>query len=273
MATVAGTVTNDSIDNLPSGGPVARAIDRWIYVYMAASFLVITLAGFVPDAIRQVAGIKAGARPPFPLIVHVHAVLMASFPLLLLAQTTLMATGRRELHQQLGRVALVLVPAIVLVSFIVFPVWYHSFWNAAHSGPPQFRANLQQAVFFFDDIVLWQIRIAILFPLFIMLALRARRTNPGLHKRMMFLATALPVQAAIARIDWIPSTLPASALSTDLYTLVILSPMFIWDLIRTRTVHRAYLIWIAVCLPFSVALNLLWGTPWWHATAHRLMGV
>lgn len=273
MATAAGTITTDSIDNLPSGSPIARAIDRWIYVFMAASFLVITLVGFVPDAIGQVAGIEAGARPPFPLIVHVHAVLMASFLLLLLAQATLMATGRRELHQQLGRVAMVLVPAIVLVSFIVFPAWYHSFWDAAHSGPPQFRAELQQAVSIFDNIVLWQIRITILFPLFIVLALRERRTDTGFHKRMMFLATALPVQAAIARIHWMPNTLPGSALSTDLYTLLIISPMFLWDLIRTRTVHRAYLIWIGVNLPFAVAVNLLWGTPWWHATAHRLMGV
>lgn len=273
MATVAGTITTDSIENLPSGGPVARAIDRWIYVYMAASFLVITLVGFIPDAIRQTAAINAGARPPFLLVVHIHAVLMASFLLLLLAQTTLMATGRSEFHQRLGRVAMVLVPAIVIVWIILVPAVYHSIWNAARTAPPQFRIGLRHVMPALDRQMLFQIRVAILFPLFIVLALRARRADPGLHKRMMILATALPVQAAIFRIHWLPETLPGSPLSIDLYTLLIVSPMFFWDLIRTRTVHRAYLIWIGVSLPFAVAFSLLWGSPWWLATAPRLMGV
>jgi hypothetical protein len=28
-----------------------------------------------------------------------------------------------------------------------------------------------------------------------------------------------------------------------------------------------------VNLPFAVAVNALWDTPWWHATARQLMGV
>jgi len=47
-----------------SESPAARLIDRWIYVYMAASFLVITLVGFIPDSIMKVAAVKAGARAP-----------------------------------------------------------------------------------------------------------------------------------------------------------------------------------------------------------------
>ena len=52
----------------------------------------------------------------------------------------------------------------------------------------------------------------------------------------------------------------------------VLAPMLLWDLIRTRTPHRAYVIWFLVTLPFAVLTNLLWGTPWWHATARSLMG-
>ena len=33
----------------PSGNALAQAIDRWIYVLMAASFIAYTLIGFIPD--------------------------------------------------------------------------------------------------------------------------------------------------------------------------------------------------------------------------------
>ena len=26
-------------------------------------------------------------------------------------------------------------------------------------------------------------------------------------------------------------------------------------------------------LPFAIAVNVLWDTPWWHATARQIMGV
>ena len=256
-----------------SESPAARLIDRWIYVYMAASFLVITLVGFIPDSIIKVAAVKAGARAPFPLVLHFHAVLMGSFLLLVLAQTTLAATGRVDVHRRLGRLAMILVPALVLVGFILIPTIYHSVWYPAQSAPQPARTALQQLVLRLDNIMLLQMRIGILFPLFIFLGLRARGKNDAFHKRMMILATALPLPAAIDRMEWLPTTLPANPLSTDLYLLLALSPLFIWDVVRTRTVNRAYLVWLGGYMVVSVAVYSAWGTDWWHATAPRLMGV
>src|SRR5690349_13421565 len=90
-----------SRDRLPGASRI-HVIDRWIYVFMAAFFVAIVFAGFIPDSVVKVAAVEAGKRPPFPLILHVHAVLMGSFLLLLLAQTILVATGRRKGHMQLG---------------------------------------------------------------------------------------------------------------------------------------------------------------------------
>jgi len=256
-----------------SGSPLARAIDRWIYVYMAASFVAMTLIGFIPDSAMKIAAVKAGTRAPFPLVLHFHAVLMGSFLLLLLAQTTLAATGRLDKHRWLGRLAMILVPALVLVGLILIPTIYHAAWYAAQSAPPAARAQLQQIVLGRDNIMLLQLRIGILFPLFIFLALKARGKDGAFHKRMMILAAATPLPAAIDRMEWLPTTLPASALSTDLYILAVLSPLFIWDLIRTRTVNRAYLVWFSLYAAASVAVYCLWGTDRWHAIAPRLMGV
>src|SRR4029434_8150993 len=91
-------------------------------------------------------------------------------------------------------------------------------------------------------------RIGILFSLFLIIGLRARRMDAGLHKRMMILATAIPLPAGIDRIDWLPSTLPASPISTMLGPILAVSPMFVWDVIRNRGVHRAYWIWLGLSL-------------------------
>ncbi|HEY5723144.1 MAG TPA: hypothetical protein VIT45_12555 [Allosphingosinicella sp.] len=256
-----------------SGTPRAHAVDRWIYVFMAASFIVITLTGFIPDSLMKIAMVEAGARPPFPLVMHMHAVLMGSFLLLLLAQTTLVATGRNARHVALGRAAFILAPALVLVGVLLVPTNYHSVWSSAHAGPPEAQNAMRAFLPRLDNIMLLQLRVGLLFPLFLYIGLKARRSDPGLHKRMMILATAVALGAAIDRMKWLPTTMPESPLATDLYIFLAVSPMFAWDLIRNRAVHRAWLIWIGVSLPAAAIVMGLWDSAWWHQTAPKLMGV
>lgn len=274
MATVAAPIaTSERRQDHLSGTPRAHAIDRWIYVFTAASFIVIVLAGFVPSSLAKIAAVQAGERASFPLVLHMHAVLMGSFLLLLLTQTTLVATGRCDLHRRLGLVSMVLVPALVVVGLILVPTTYHGLVAAAQTAPPEARAGIQQGIHFWENIMLLQIRIGILFPLFLAIALRARGKDAGLHKRMMILATAMALPAGIDRIPWLPSTFPDSPLSADLYTLLAVSPMFIWDVVRNGYAHRAYWIWLGIGLPFAIAVHGLWDTEWWHATARQLMGL
>lgn len=274
MATVAGVIVErEKRPDVLSGTPRAHAVDRWIYVFTAASFIIIVLAGFIPSSLMKIAAVQAGERPPFPLVLHMHAVLMGSFLLLLLAQTTLVATGRCDRHRRLGLLAMVLAPALVIVGFILVPTTYHGVWNAAQTAPAEAREQLQQLALRLDNIMLLQLRIGILFPLLLAIGLRARGREAGLHKRMMILATAVTLPAGIDRIPWLPHTLPASPLSADLYTLLAVSPMFLWDVVRNHSVHKAYWIWLGLFLPFAVVVHGLWDTDWWHATARQLMGV
>lgn len=267
------TVLDNSIQPFgPDSRSIANVIDRWIYVFMAGFFLVSTLVGFIPDSLMKIALVEAGKRPPFPPVLHVHAVLMGSFLLLLLAQTTLMATGRRATHQKLGMVSLVLVPAIVTTGLILVPTMQGMLRDALAAAPPEAQAPLRQAVANTSNIMLLQISIGILFPLFIALALLARRTDPGSHKRFMILATVLPLPAAIDRMEWLPKTMPDSPLSADLYTLLWVAPMFLWDWNRLGRIHRSYRIWLALVIPTFILQNLLWGSDWWMATAPRLLG-
>ncbi len=274
MATVAdGFRFKERRPDLLSGTPRAGVVDRWIFVAMASWFIAIVLVGFIPDAIGMVAAANAGQRPPLPPILHVHAVVMGSFLLLLLAQSVLMATGRCELHKRVGIAAFALVPVLVVVGLMLAPTIYHQVWNFGQTGPVSARPAMQHFIPALDNILLMQIRIGILFPLLMIIGLRARRDNAGLHKRMMFLATAVPLPAAIDRMSWLPTTLPVSPVSTDLWILVALSPMVVWDVVRNRRLHEAYWIWLGVYVPFALVAYRLWDTPWWHATARHIMGV
>ena len=272
MATVADRFSfKERRPDILSGTPRAHAIDRWIFVAMATWFIAIVLIGFIPDAIGKVAAVQAGQRPPFPIVMHMHAVLMGSFLLLLLAQSVMMATGRSALHKQVGIAAFVLVPALVVVGIILAPTMYYQTWDALQTAPAGARAALQQLLSLKENILLLQISAGVLFAIFVTIALRARGANAGLHKRMMFLATAVPLAASIDRMWWLPSSLPVNPWATDLYILLAISPMFVWDLIRNRTVHEAYRIWLAIYVPVVLLVDVLWDKPWWHATARALM--
>ena len=274
MATIVNTPVGEvERRDLLSGTPRVGFVDRWIFVFTAASFIAIVLAGFIPDSFMKIAMVEGGQRPPFPLVMHMHAVLMGSFLLLLLAQTWMMATGRCAFHMQLGLLAMVLAPALVLVGFALVPTMYYETWSAMQSAPPEARAKLQELLTIKENIMLLQIRIGILFPLFLAIALKARGRNAGVHKRMMILATVMAMPAGIDRIPWLAHTMPGSPLSPDLYTLLAIAPMFMWDVLRNRNVHPAYVIWLIVNLPFAIALHGLWDTPWWHQTARQIMGV
>ncbi len=264
---------NQSVAGLAPASSFTRFIDQWIFVLMAVWFIAIALIGFIPSSLEKIAAVEAGLRPPFPLMLHAHAVLMGSFLALLLTQTLLVATGRQQQHQKLGMAGMVLAPALVVVGFLLVPIIHRGVWGMMQTAPAEAQAELQQFMIIIRNVMLLQIQVGILFTIYIGIALYMRKIDSGMHKRLMFLAVALPLPAAFGRITWLPNTMPETPLGPMLYILLAVAPMFIWDLLRTKKVHKAYTLWLAGFLPSSVLIYMLWNTDWWQATAPRLVGL
>jgi hypothetical protein len=254
-----------------SAGTFARIADRWIYVWMAALFVVTALVGFIPDSLNILAAVEAGQRPPLPPVLHAHAVVMAAWLLLVLTQTSLVATGRTAQHRKLGLVGMVLAPLLAVMMIAVT----RSAWSMLAAVPPGAMPAeaLAGTKSFIANLLLEQIRTVAVFSALITWALVVRKRDPQTHKRLIILATLIPLPAAIDRMTWLPGTLPDSPISVWLYSLLWLLPVLVYDVVRRGRVHRAYVIGIALNVPFVLASYLLWGTAWWQAAAPTLIGV
>jgi hypothetical protein len=258
--------------SIPAEPATAQRADRLFYVFMAGLFVTVAALGFAP---RSVA-ILSGTVPGPAAIVHVHAALMASWLLLLLAQTSLMATGRRRLHQALGAVSFVLAPLmLVLMLVLTFGVYYVIFTAGLDSlgQPPPLEVAARSVAFS----LFVQGRAALLFAIFYVWAVRTRRSDSETHKRMMLLATFAVIDAALGRMSWLHDySGPASDVTyaiVNVYQLLLLAPAIVFDLVRFGRVHKAYWVGIGLFLPFMIAVHVLWTSPAWQRAVGSVFGL
>lgn len=253
--------------------PTTLFIDRWIYVFMAVYLIAIVLVGFVPDSLAKIDAVQAGERPPFPMAMHIHAVLMGSWMLLLLSQTWLMANGRNSLHMQLGIAGMILAPALVLAGLVLVPTNIRVMAEFAAAAPAEVQEQVAGFMHFMTNIALAQLRTAVCFLLLVAIALKNRKTDSQLHKRLIILATTVPLPAAFDRMTFLPHTLPDSPLTMNIWPLIAVAPMLLWDLYRQRAIHKAYWIYALVMAPTAIIVDLLWDSDWWLRTGGNLIGV
>jgi uncharacterized membrane protein YozB (DUF420 family) len=251
---------------------VNQDTERWFYAAMALWFVAIALGGFIPSSIEKINAVQAAQRPPFPWFMHAHAVVMGAWLSLLLAQSLLVARGRVAVHRRLGVASFVLVPLIVVLMFVMMIGGLIGV-SAIPPGamPPEVLATTK---YFVTNLTLAQVQAIVLFPLFIGWALAVRKTDSAMHKRLMFFGTAIPLLAGIDRITgkygW--TTVPESGDSMYLNLLVIMMPALIFDLARTRRLHRAYVYGLASAVACFLMTHFLWGTPAWHGVVTRMLG-
>jgi hypothetical protein len=105
-----------------------------------------------------------------------------------------------------------------------------------------------------------QIKRVTLFSSFFLLAILTRQRDSESHKRLMFLATLVVMDAAFNRMRWfLPDFGFTNRMAlTHAYELVLLLPLLTYDWLKTGRIHRVYVIGIPIIVAFSVVASILW---------------
>ncbi|PYR70686.1 MAG: hypothetical protein DMF88_02085 [Acidobacteria bacterium] len=236
---------------------LAVSVVRRFYLTMALATTLVVIAGFAPSyylrPFVRVTHYPTGipVSPTLPLLIHIHAVVLSLWLVLLLVQTTLVAAGRTEVHKRLGIAGAALVPVILVLGVLTAIRGARDGWNPG--GP--FADSLEFLIVGLGDITL--------FTGFVAAALYYRR-QPEIHKRLMILgALGGLMWPAITRIPYIaPHSGPMFGL---LLALVAAAP--IRDYTTRRRIHPVTL-WGSLIILASFPLReVVAKTSAWHVFA------
>jgi hypothetical protein len=248
MDTLVSTRTDLSIAPLRSVTALRRADHRF---FLIASVIAIVLVAvgfgreFLPDA-------PAPTRPR-SLLVMIHASVFATWIVLFAVQVSLITSGRVSIHKQLGVILCLLAAAMLALG-------YATAIHAARTGyaPIPRLDSLGFLVVPLGDLVVFG-------PL-VGAALYWRKSS-DIHKRLLWLATAMLTFPAITRLPHVQGRAPL--IFGVFLALMMLGP--IYERVVSGRVHRVML-WGSIAVFASVPLRGLLGrTAAWHEFARWLV--
>lgn len=212
---------------------------RWFYVSLAvgmsaAAYWGFSYTYFIPNL--------SGTYPPVSPAVHVHGWTFFLWYLLLPFQALLIATGRRRLHISLGGASLALAAVMIFTGILVASVRIEQ--GLLATDPDEVTVFWKD----FGQLIMYNMA---LFAGFYATAI-LRRNRPDVHKRMMVLASASALVAALFRIivgvagfNWLAT--PGWVMPTAfMLPVVFVAVGVVYDLVVRGSVHRAYLVGLPI---------------------------
>lgn len=160
-----------------------------------------------------------------PVTVHFHGMVFMAWVGLYMAQAITIASGNVRLHRQLGRLAYVFIPVMLIAGTLVM----------AHS------AQTRGGPFFFamNEFVISNTMLLYTFGALALWALRVRR-HQGWHRRLMLVAMSVLTGPGLGRIIPAPLLIPYAWQISIAVTWIFPVIGIIADLRRDGRVHPAY---------------------------------
>jgi hypothetical protein len=248
--------------------PARRAVTSRFYVTMACIFAAIAFGGFFGTYWLQVArGTFNGSS-----MMHLHGLLFSLWTLFFLSQATLVANRRLRQHRAWGLLGISLATAMLFTGLAVAVQGLHERLGAGYGN-----AARAFAIVPISGILLFAALVA---------AAVANVRRPEWHKRLMLVASASILQAAIARFFFLAATgggpgmrpgmgppLPvgATAPAGVLVALLVVAGM-VHDWRSHGRVHPAYWWGFGAMLLVQAARPALAHTNAWYAVTAFLLG-
>lgn len=245
MSTAAATPTAPA---KPAGNLPGRRFDHYFFSAMAVLMAATVFVGFAPT--YYLAGVFHAPLPN--RLIHLHGAAFTCWILLLVVQTSLVSTGRVDLHRRLGIAGFLLACLMVVLGLL--------------ASTDSLVRNVGPDPLSFYLVPLTDMAI---FATLVLLAFRARRDPPA-HKRLLFVATVALLIAAVAR--WPLDIIAKGSLAmAGRLSWVFLLALVAYDLWATRKLHRVTL-WAGAFLIFVQEVRLpLSQTAAWHAVASWIL--
>lgn len=223
-----------------------RRYDHYFFSGMALLMAATVFAGFAPT--YYMAGMFHAPLPS--LTIHLHGAAFTLWMLVFIAQTSLAAAGRIDVHRKLGLAGICLACVMVVLGVMAAT---DSLVRGA--GPPGRDVKAFYIITMSNMLI---------FAVLIFFAFRARR-DPSTHKRLTLVASISLLLAAISRlpIAYTYRNPPHGAVISYVFLALLIS----YDLWSTHKIHRATL-WASAFIVFVYQIRVFIGrTDAWHAFA------
>lgn len=203
-------------------------------------------------------GPKVVHGTPVPWIIHLHAVIFASWLAVFIAQTTLVLAGRTDVHRRLG-VASIGLAALMLVVGIATAI---SEARLGHRGIP--GVEFPDA----EGFLLLNINATLVFATLVAAGWYFRR-NSQAHKRLMVMAVAgALVGPGVSRLPFVSGNTPL--IGGLVIAFLLAGPLY--DLVTRRRIHPAYICsFLLAVVAIPPVAGQLASTAAWHRLASWLI--
>lgn len=240
--------------------PRGQSAERRFYSGMAIFLALVVLAGFGPSFyLRGVVPAFPRPNPTLPPSVIFHGIVFTAWMALLIVQTRLISTRRHFLHMQIGLLGMGL-------AILMIPVMYlAAVWQVERANQPPFTTPLE-----------WTIVPLAVIPPFAFLIWQAwrRRRQAQWHKRLILCSAVIVVYGpAFGRLPLAPPTLSGLAFQMLAGMLILLAPLFLWDLRSLGRIHPATWTGLAANVFALVVPLALMTAGGWEGVARFLPGI
>lgn len=230
------------METIESESRTRQRLRRSIYTWASLACALIAVTGFARSYYLK----SLFGKPPLPVLLHVHGVVMSAWCVLFFVQTYLVATHRVRVHRRLG------ILGAVLAFFVVGIGAYATVAATAR----EVREHIVRQFHFLFGLNLMNL---LLFAIFVIFGL-ALRARPEFHKRLMLMATLTLLAPAVARIVLLFTRAPMAQLAAFDFCILI---FVVTDTVWHRRLHPALGWSAAVVIACFHLTALALGADWW----------